>query len=224
MNDIRSTFPTFASIHQGPALASCEFLRACLDETLRLSPSSFEPVWREVCPGGTTIDGHYVSEGSEVAVSLYALHRNPKYFANPDTFDPDRFMPESVAAEPTLKKPKFDYFPASRANTKFPISPSALSPNSFQGMYFPASSGSKENPAFAPFLVGSSSCVGKSLAYLIMSLTLAKLMWCMDFRAVESTGQWTEGSFRHMIGSLFGGRRRNVMLQFRRREHAELTE
>lgn len=37
--------------------------------------------------------------------------------------------------------------------------------------------------AFAPFLVGSRSCAGKPMAYLEVSLTLAKTIWYFDFEA-----------------------------------------
>ena len=36
--EIQNAFPDLKSIRQGPALASCTYLRACLDEAMRLSP------------------------------------------------------------------------------------------------------------------------------------------------------------------------------------------
>ena len=206
--EIRTTFPTLDSIRQGSLLTSCVYLRSCIDEALRLSPPDLEPPWREVSPGGATVNGENIPEGYEVAVCLYAIHRNPEYFPNPLVFDPDRFAPRiSPKTEPTLNKPKFDYFPSSRANTKFPNSPLALSPNSFQGMYFPsASTGVRENPAFAPFLLGPTGCVGKPLADLEISLTLAMLVWCMDFRLAEG----------EHISSCNGNK--SCMLQFRKRD------
>lgn len=32
-----------------------------------------------------------IPEGATVALSIYCLHRDPKYFPNPNTFDPERF-------------------------------------------------------------------------------------------------------------------------------------
>ena len=176
---------------------------------MRLAPPTPGPLWREACSGGVTIEGQHIPEGYEVGVDIYAIHRNPAYFPDPDCFNPDRFMPKSMA-EPTLKKPKFDYFPTSRANTIFPTSPSAMSPNSFQGMYFPSTSEGRENPAFAPFLLGSTGCVGKSFAYLEMSLALARLMWSMDFRAADS-----------QMGSISKIGHSGTMMQFRRRQDLE---
>ena len=63
-----------------------------LHEALRLCP-----------PGAATprllkkdlaVDGYRVEAGTMVAVSFYALHRDPKLWDDPLTFDPDRFLPE----------------------------------------------------------------------------------------------------------------------------------
>ena len=81
-------------------------------------------------------------------------------------------------------------------------------------MYFPSStpSGAKENPAFAPFGVGAGSCVGKAFVYLQLSLTLARVVWCLDFRA----GAAERGNA--VINPAFG---RECLLQFRKREDVE---
>ncbi|WP_406278445.1 cytochrome P450 [Streptomyces sp. NBC_00191] len=36
----------------------------------------------------------------EVLISLYALHRNPELYPDPDRFDPNRWLPEQVAQRP----------------------------------------------------------------------------------------------------------------------------
>lgn len=210
VDEIRTTFSSLESIHQGPQLISCSYLRSCLDEAMRLNPPQSELQWRTVSPGGAVINGEHIPEGYKVAISLDAIHHNPIYFPDPYTYNPDRFMPKSISAEPTLKKPKFDFFPTSRANTIFPSSPSALSPNSFQGMNFATPTSSREHPAFAPFLLGPRSCVGKPLAYLEMSLALARLVWCMDFRIADSKGNASNDGVQR------------CMLQFKRREDVDL--
>jgi len=51
--------------------------------------------------------GEYVAPAqSIVLMSPYAMHRNPRYWPEPERFDPDRFLPEAVAS-----RPKFAYFP-----------------------------------------------------------------------------------------------------------------
>ncbi|WP_246493625.1 cytochrome P450 [Crossiella cryophila] len=50
---------------------------------------------------------------AEIIISPYALHRNPRYFPDPDVFDPDRW-----ASEATKKLPKGAYIPFSAGGSK----------------------------------------------------------------------------------------------------------
>jgi cytochrome P450 len=47
-----------------------------------------------------------VKKGHSVIVSQYVTHRDPRWWDDPERFDPDRFAPEAEAA-----RPKFAYFP-----------------------------------------------------------------------------------------------------------------
>ncbi|MYT19991.1 cytochrome P450 [Streptomyces sp. SID7760] len=68
-----------------------------LDEALRLHGvvtlmrRATEPV---------TIGGYSLPAETEVLLSLYALHRNPDLYPDPDRFDPDRWLPEQRQARP----------------------------------------------------------------------------------------------------------------------------
>ena len=65
------------------------YTRAVVDETLRLYP----PVWlvpRQAL-GADTICGDAVGHGADVLLCAYTLHRNARYWPEPDRFDPDRF-------------------------------------------------------------------------------------------------------------------------------------
>ncbi|WP_315986104.1 cytochrome P450 [Streptomyces sp. t39] len=72
-------------------------LTRVLDESLRLHGvvtlmrRSTEPV---------TLGGHEIPAETEVLISLYALHRHPELYPDPERFDPDRWLPERVAARP----------------------------------------------------------------------------------------------------------------------------
>lgn len=72
-----------------------EHARACADETLRLYP----PAWvitRSVTHEDT-IDDCRIPAGSLVIVSPYLIQRDPRWWAEPDTFRPSRFS-ERLAA------------------------------------------------------------------------------------------------------------------------------
>lgn len=63
-----------------------------LHEALRLCPPA-ATIGRLVNQD-IEVDGHLVTAGSVAVVSIYAMHRDPALWANPDTFDPGRFSPE----------------------------------------------------------------------------------------------------------------------------------
>ena len=44
--------------------------------------------------------------GTLVTICPYTLHRSPRYWDDPERFDPDRFLPEREAG-----RPRYAYFP-----------------------------------------------------------------------------------------------------------------
>ncbi|KAF5630971.1 benzoate 4-monooxygenase cytochrome P450 [Fusarium tjaetaba] len=75
------------------------YLRACIDESLRLRPPIAYALQRlVVSPQGAIIAGHHIKQGTTVAVSPWTIHRNRKLHKNPDEFDPERwFDPEQLS-------------------------------------------------------------------------------------------------------------------------------
>ncbi|KAF5536523.1 benzoate 4-monooxygenase cytochrome P450 [Fusarium napiforme] len=75
------------------------YLRACIDESLRLRPPIAYALQRlVVSPQGAIIAGHHIKQGTTVAVSPWTIHRNRKLYRNPDEFDPERwFDPEQLS-------------------------------------------------------------------------------------------------------------------------------
>lgn len=90
--EVRAAFSSSEEIGFGAKLNSCVFLRACLDEALRITPPGGGPLWREVEQGGTRIDGEYVPAGCEVAAAIYSMHRSERNWTNPDSYMPERWL------------------------------------------------------------------------------------------------------------------------------------
>ena len=73
--EVDSPFSLIEDIVVGPQLNSCVYLRACLDETLRLNPPFGGVLPREILNDGAIIDGNFYPAGTDIGTSLYALQR-----------------------------------------------------------------------------------------------------------------------------------------------------
>lgn len=72
--------------------AQLPYLRACIDESLRLTPPTPGHLPREVLTHGLEVDGVWVAPGTTVGVSAYSIHRNETYFSEPYDFRPERWL------------------------------------------------------------------------------------------------------------------------------------
>ncbi|KAF4499425.1 Isotrichodermin C-15 hydroxylase [Fusarium agapanthi] len=84
--EILSAFSSADDIKSGPTLYSCQYLRAFIDETLRMSPPVPADLAREVEKGGIVVDGKYIPEGINVSCASYCLHHNPEFYPEPFKF------------------------------------------------------------------------------------------------------------------------------------------
>lgn len=75
-------------------IKSLKFLECCVKEGLRLCPSV--PFIGRRLHEDMDINGKSVPKGTILFVYIYMLHRDPDVFPQPETFDPDRFMPENA--------------------------------------------------------------------------------------------------------------------------------
>jgi cytochrome P450 len=93
--EVRAAFEEVEEIRSGPTLSKLHYLRACIDEAMRLSPSVGGVLPRQVLPGGLEIDGEKFPEGTVVGVPTYAIHHNPEYWSQPFEYRPERWISES---------------------------------------------------------------------------------------------------------------------------------
>ncbi|KAL7267865.1 hypothetical protein RUND412_009531 [Rhizina undulata] len=92
--EIRTVFISASKIVLGPTIDSCHYLKAVVEETLRLAPSVPGALPRVVLPGGLQIGTEFFPEGVDLGVSSYTLHRNPLYYPSPYEFNPSRWLNE----------------------------------------------------------------------------------------------------------------------------------
>ncbi|KAI0193892.1 cytochrome P450 [Astrocystis sublimbata] len=123
--EIRGSFQAANEIC-GSKLAGCRYLRACIDESLRMSPPIPGTLWRQQAADDTDasafiVDGHVIPSGTY------------NYYPEPFKYKPERWLG-----------------PASEL--------------------------------LVAFSTGSRGCPGKSMAYMELSLVLAKALWYFDFK------------------------------------------
>ncbi|KAF2972343.1 hypothetical protein GQX73_g1252 [Xylaria multiplex] len=194
--EIRSKFSSSDSIIGGRHLSDCNYLKACIDEALRMSPPIAGTLWREqiternreVEAAPVVVDGHIIPHGTYIGVNTYALHHNETYFPDAFTFKPERFLEKG--AEQAKK-------------------------------------------AFNPFSLGARGCMGRQMAYLELSLVVAKVLWHFDFtRGLDETGRlgestywklrgWRERIDEYQIYDIFGAKHQGPWLIFKSRRGEE---
>jgi len=90
--------PEFSDL---PKLPYTEFV---IKESMRLYP----PAWSvaRTVVSEFELRGYRIPAGANVVMSQWIMHRDPRYFPDPEKFDPDRWLPEK-----SQKLPRFAYFP-----------------------------------------------------------------------------------------------------------------
>lgn len=97
--EVLTAFADSSQIRSGEALQSCIYLRAVIQEALRMTPPVSAEPSREVLDGGTIVDGHFFSSGVNISTGFYCLSYNQDIFPQPFEFRPERWMAEHSSAE-----------------------------------------------------------------------------------------------------------------------------
>ena len=90
--EVHHMFSVIDDICSGPILNSCIYLRACIDEAMRLSPSVGGILPREVLTGRYDVEGHHLPQGTVIGTPHYTLHHNAEYYPDPFSYRPERWI------------------------------------------------------------------------------------------------------------------------------------
>lgn len=80
------------------------YTESIVSEVLRLYPPA--AVLEREAIADFDLSGYRVARGTDVLISPWVLHRDPRYFADPDRFDPDRWTGEAAR-----QRPPYAYLP-----------------------------------------------------------------------------------------------------------------
>jgi cytochrome P450 len=90
--------PTYADLPNLP------YTEMVIKESMRLYPPAWTTSRQTV--EEVTINGQPIEKGKIVLLNFWSMHRDPRYFKDPETFDPERF-----SAERESEIPKHAYLP-----------------------------------------------------------------------------------------------------------------
>lgn len=124
-------------------LAICTYMRACIDEAMRMSPPNGAVLGREVvAAGGLSVNGSSIGTGCNTGVGIYAIHHDARYYKDPFVYRPERWLEDDGTGD-SIERARY---------------------------------------AFTPFSLGIRACVGKSLAYHEIAITIGSILRRGDFR------------------------------------------
>ena len=175
--EVRENFSDADEIVSGTRLNGLTYLKACIDEAMRLAPAVPSAIPREAMEGGVEVDGVFLPEGTDCGTPAYSIHRHPDYYREPLSYIPERWI-EGATCQTAV---------SSWTSTKDTVEVARR--------------------AFCPFSIGPRGCIGKSMALMELRLTLARMMFLFDIQCADGTGEDKEGHFAmvdHFVGAKNG--------------------
>ncbi|KAF4627698.1 hypothetical protein G7Y89_g10455 [Cudoniella acicularis] len=162
--EIEGAFGDVEEIVSGQTLNGLEYLKACVDEAMRLAPAVPGAMPREVTAGGATVDGVFLPAGSNCGTPCFSIHRHPDYYRQSLKYIPERWL------EGETCRVGGEEWVSSKESVEV---------------------GRK---AFCPFSVGPRGCIGKGMALMEMRITLARMVFLFDMDSADATGEDEEGN------------------------------
>ncbi|BDD61576.1 hypothetical protein MPDQ_004599 [Monascus purpureus] len=161
--EVRESFNAVEEIVSGVKLNNLVYLKACIDEALRLAPAVPGAIPREVMEGGAMVDGVFLPAGTDCGTPTYSIHRQARYYREPESYIPERWIEGSICQASTDSwKTTHDEVEIARR-------------------------------AFCPFSIGPRGCIGKSMAMMELRLTIARIMFLFDIELANREGEDTGG-------------------------------
>ncbi|KAI8917308.1 cytochrome P450 [Powellomyces hirtus] len=80
-----------AMIPSADAIRKMNYIHAIIKESLRLYPSASSLGFRR-CTEQTHFGPHVLPQGTWVQIDIFGMHRDPRLWEDPTTFNPDRFL------------------------------------------------------------------------------------------------------------------------------------
>ena len=100
--EVRGKFADVEEIVSGKDLTECHWLRACIDESLRMTPSVPGLLPRRVLKGGHEVAGELFPEDTLVGSAAYTVHHNERVWKEADRWVPGRWIEGEVVGGATV--------------------------------------------------------------------------------------------------------------------------
>jgi cytochrome P450 len=100
---LNGRLPTAADLPRLP------YTERVIKETLRLYPPAWLLLRQTVAE--VPLGPYRIPKGSQIWMSPYTMHRHPRFYAEPETFQPDRFSPDETGQDLEARLPKCAYMP-----------------------------------------------------------------------------------------------------------------